>query len=620
VSKGTVYLYFASKDDLFRAIIEKKVVVLIEGVESLARRHQGTATELLTAVIERLWEVMARPDIIRLCRLVQAELGQFPEIRRFFFDQVIQRHRRALRAIAARGVASGEFRRQALVVIPRMVPSLVMQLNLNRFLFGDLDSAAPASATMRDAVIALLLDGIARSPRTARAAPRGRKKRGITAKARPALIAALGLAVAAGGLTAQAVPSRPLSMTIGEALARGRSSGIDAALARLGAQQSTVRSDIQHAALLPQVDLSGSALRQTVNLREFGFSIPGAPAVTDPFTLFRARAGASQVLFDAGTVERVRAARDSAIAAGLDAQRAGDVTAALAGAAWLHLAGATETVLARQQDSVTAFALLEIARSQVDAGTAPRIDLTRSETRAAAVRVAIAVARNDRDRATLELARAVDLPPGTPIVIQADSVITAQPMPADIDSAIAMARAHRPDYAAEQQRAAVMQRELAAIRAERLPSITASGYGQTSGTAIDNLYGTWNIGVYLAWPIFDGLRRERRIDEQQLRIDAEKIRLHDLDASIETEVRGAALDIASAREQLSLAGNRVRLAEEELSEAQQRFSAGVAGSVETTDAEAELASARDALIQARLAAGAAQVNAARAMGMLDSVK
>ena len=64
----------------------------------------------------------------------------------------------------------------------------------------------------------------------------------------------------------------------------------------------------------------------------------------------------------------------------------------------------------------------------------------------------------------------------------------------------------------------------------------------------------------------------------------------------------------------------MRLAEEELSEARERFAAGVTGSVETTNAQAELAAARDALIQARLSAGAAQVNAARAMGLLDKVR
>ena len=412
----------------------------------------------------------------------------------------------------------------------------------------------------------------------------------------------------------------PVPMTLGNALARGRSNGVQAALARLSAQGSAMRRQELGAAQLPQLDGSASMQRQTVNLHEFGLAFPGVPAVTDPFTLFRARLGASQVLFDKALVDRLRAVKDTAIAAGLDGERAGDLAAAIAGAAWLRLASAQETVTAREQDSVTAFALREIAQSQVDAGTAPRIDRTRSETRAAAVRIQIAVARNERDRARLDLARATDLPPGTPLVISADLNISSDTLPTSIDAAVALAKEHRVDLAAERQRQAAMERSLAAIRSERLPSIAASGFVQTSGgKGLDELAGSWNIGLGLSWSIFDGFRRDRRIDEQRLRLDAEKIRLHDLESQIEADVRQAALDVASSRDQLTLASDQVRLAEQELSEARDRFTAGVAGSVETTNAQAELAAARDALIQARLSAGAAQINVARALGLLNQV-
>ena len=427
---------------------------------------------------------------------------------------------------------------------------------------------------------------------------------------------ALLLAVAALRLPAQAAG---VPITLPEALARGRSSGVQAVLAHLAAQGTSLRRQELGSTFLPQVEGSGTVQRQTVNLREFGLSIPGFPSVTDPFTLFRARLGASQVLFDPATIERLRAARDTAVAAGLDAERAGDLAAAVAGAAWLRLAGAQQTVTAREDDSVTAFALRDVARSLVDAGTAPRIDRTRSETQAAAVLVRIAVARNERDRARLDLARAVDLPPGTPLVVTAEITFSSDSLPTDINAAVALADSHRVDLAAERARQAVLERGLTAIRHEFLPTVAAAGYVQTSGIRLPDLAGTWNIGLGLNWSIFDGFRRSRRIDEQQLRIDAGKVRLHDLEAQIEADVRQATLDLASSRDQVVLAGDDVRLAEQELAEARERFAAGVAGSVETTNAQAELAAARDALIQAKLATGAAQINAARALGLLKNV-
>jgi AcrR family transcriptional regulator len=160
VSKGTVYLYFKSKDDLFRAVVKLKVAALLEPAEAMARAHDGSATELLVKLVHRLWAAMAQDDMICLSRLVQAELNHFPEIRRYFFDDVIQRHRRLLRGIAARGVATGEFRPEATMLLPRVLPALVSQLNQMRSMYGDLDRGAPSPEKLRDAMLTMVLDGV----------------------------------------------------------------------------------------------------------------------------------------------------------------------------------------------------------------------------------------------------------------------------------------------------------------------------------------------------------------------------------------------------------------------------------------------------------------------------
>jgi outer membrane protein len=411
----------------------------------------------------------------------------------------------------------------------------------------------------------------------------------------------------------------PQSFTLAEAISRGRTSGVQAALSRLNAQIADTRQRQRGADVLPSLTASGSASRQTMNLREFGLAIPGMPAVTDPFTLFRGKVEVQQLIFNRAAFDRMRMAKDTALAAGLDAERVGDLTAATAATAWLRLASAQETLLARQQDSVIGFTLIGIARDQVDAGTAARIEQTRTATQGAAIRTQLAVARNEVSRAQLDLARALDLPPTAVLITSGDPVIALDGVPADAEAAVAAAKAHRQDLAAERQRALVTTSALKAIRDEFWPTLATTGYLQSSGTTNDQLYRTWSIGVGLSWPIFDGFRRERRSDEQRLRVDAEQLRLHDLEMQVESDARMAVLDIASAREQVALATERLRLAEQELSEAQDRFAAGVAGSVETTNAQAQIASARDALIQARVTAGAAQVGAARALGLLDQV-
>ena len=160
VSKGTVYLYFSSKDDLLRAVVTQKVVSMLEPAEAMARSHDGSAVELLTKLVHRMWAAMSQNEMGCLSRLVQAELTQFPEIRRFFFEEVILRHRRLLHGIAARGVATGEFRKDATTILPRMLPALVMQLNQVRFLYGDLDVGAPSPEKMRDMMLGMVMEGV----------------------------------------------------------------------------------------------------------------------------------------------------------------------------------------------------------------------------------------------------------------------------------------------------------------------------------------------------------------------------------------------------------------------------------------------------------------------------
>ena len=103
-------------------------------------------------------------------------------------------------------------------------------------------------------------------------------------------------------------------------------------------------------------------------------------------------------------------------------------------------------------------------------------------------------------------------------------------------------------------------------------------------------------------------------------MDIQEIRERDLGNQVETEARQAVLDLASAQQQVTIADERLRLAEQELSQAQERFEAGVAGTVETTNAQASVALARDALIQARVSYGSARVTIYRALGAIDQLQ
>lgn len=410
----------------------------------------------------------------------------------------------------------------------------------------------------------------------------------------------------------------PVTLTLGKALAMGRERGVSAALARLNERIAEARVGQRRADLLPSLTAGAGVTRQTVNIDEFG--IPIASGVTDPFTVWRFQVRASETLYDASAFARLRAAKDSALASGADARGIGELSAATAGYAYLRALSTAEAVRAREADSAVAASLLDQARQLVTAGISPAIDETRNEVQLASVLTQLEVARNQRDRTRLDLARSLDLPPETPLVL-ADSLSGAvADLPRDADQAVAFALEHRPELEAERGRSAVIRRSLKAIGLEYVPNLALSGAYQQTGPQLDGLAGSYNVTLQVSVPLLDGFRRPARQQEQSARLEAQDLRLHDLERQIATETRQSLLDLSSADHQVELATERLRLAEKELSQASDRFAAGVAGSVETTSAQGGLVAARDGLIQARVNAAVARVSALRALGVLTQMQ
>ena len=412
-------------------------------------------------------------------------------------------------------------------------------------------------------------------------------------------------------------PTVPRALSLLDAIALGRQQGVDAAIARLDVRAAEARTGERRGELLPTISAGASVTRQTLNLDEFG--IPVATGVTDAFNVYLLQLRASQTIFDASLITRLRAARDTAIAAGLDAQAVGELAGSTAGLAYLRVLSAEETIRARTADSVIAADLLGQARRLVQTGVNPAIDATRSEVSFAAVRNELEIARNSADRARLDLIRALDLPSGSKLQLSDSLGLAALKIPLEPEEAASYARAHRAELAAEHARTESARLGLRAIRYENLPNLSFNGLLNEIGRRTGTLANNYSLRVLLNVPILDGFRRQYRSKEQSARVEIQEIRERDVANRVEVEARQAVLDLASAEQQVAIAADRVRLADQELAEAQARFRAGVAGSVETTNAQSSVIAAHDAQIQALVNYGTARVTAYRALGIIDQL-
>ena len=426
------------------------------------------------------------------------------------------------------------------------------------------------------------------------------------------------LALVAPPLAAQAPAVVPGRLSLLEAIALGRQQGIAATLANVNARVAGTRVGQRRADILPQISGALGVAPQTRNLDEIG--IPVASGVTDPFTIYSAQLRASQVIFDASAFTRLKSSSDSAQAAGLDARNAGELAAAAAGLAYLRARAAEETVHAREADSALAANLLDQARKLHEAGVTPVIDLTRNEVNSAAVQIQLLVARNQRDRARLDLMRALNLPlSASPVLV--DSLGTpAVDVPTVPAEAVVYALEHRSDVQAERERTDAVTQGRRAVGYENLPSFGFSGLWPTSGQETDDLDYSYQLQFGLQVPILDGFRRQRRYAEQSLRLDAQQVRQRDVEQQAEQETRQSLLDLASASDGVRIATDRLRLAGLEFSQADERFRAGVAGSVETTQAQQAVVNARDALIQSRAAYGISRISLYRSLGVLERLQ
>jgi AcrR family transcriptional regulator len=121
LSKGTIYLYFPNKEALFREMVRHTVVSKIEDSERRFSRMTGPATEALIEFMRSYWTFIRSTQFAPLFRLIHAEIYNFPDLARFYAEEVVMRGHRLIAGIISRGIESGEFRDVDPYVAARML-------------------------------------------------------------------------------------------------------------------------------------------------------------------------------------------------------------------------------------------------------------------------------------------------------------------------------------------------------------------------------------------------------------------------------------------------------------------------------------------------------------------
>jgi AcrR family transcriptional regulator len=163
-AKGTIYLYFPSKEAVFEALVRQAIVPNIERAEALADAHDGPVAPLLRQMLALLAGVVRDSRIVVLPRLLVGELHKFPELARFYKRNVLDRGLGLIARMHRRGVESGEFRPQDSEAVARLVVAPVLLTAIFRTVFAPHDDQPFDPEPVLSAHAETLLRGLAAEP------------------------------------------------------------------------------------------------------------------------------------------------------------------------------------------------------------------------------------------------------------------------------------------------------------------------------------------------------------------------------------------------------------------------------------------------------------------------
>ena len=412
-----------------------------------------------------------------------------------------------------------------------------------------------------------------------------------------------------------------LQLSLQEAIDRGLRNNLGLLLS--GDQTIMARGERwkQLSNLLPNLSARVQEDAQNLDLAALGFQklfplfgVKGAiPAVTPAFSYFDARASVRQSLFNFSDLEKERAASESLKSAKYTYKDARELVVLAVGNAYLLTIASAARIETTDAQVKNAQALYNKAIDQQKAGLSPAIDTLRSQVELQTRQQQLIAAHNDFAKQKLSLARVIGLPPVQEFLLTEKAPYQAlTPLPREIY--LERAYASRSDYQAAQAQVRAAELSRRAATAGHYPSLDFNANYGDIGATPDHSNGTWQVDGGLNIPIFAGGKTHSDVLEAEAQLKQARSQLADLRGRIDYEVRASLLDLNSAADQVGVARSTVELAEQTLTQSEDRFTAGVADNLEVVQAQESVASAQESYIQSLYAHNLAKIELARAIG------
>jgi outer membrane protein TolC len=408
-----------------------------------------------------------------------------------------------------------------------------------------------------------------------------------------------------------------LDLSLNDAIHRGLRQNLGIILQTTNQQNAHGQQLEELQALLPTVTGDASIEVEQVDLAAYGLKFPGLKPIIGPFQVVDFRAYLTQSLVNVTALESYLAAKHNFKAAKLTADDARDMVVLTVGNAYLLCIADAARIEAVNASLATSKVSLDQATASHDAGISPRLDVLRAQVDYQNEQQNLISATNQLAKDKLALARTIGLP-----LDQAIRLTDTEPYAAlnNLDPAAAFAQAlkNRKDLAAAAEQVAAAKSQKTAAFADQLPTAKFSGDFGDIGETPGHSHGTYTATGKVEAPILQIAKTRGEEDVADANFQQSRDKLSDQIQQVNADIRDSILDIQSAAKLVDAAKSNLDLANEELSEAQQRFHTGIADNLPVSQAQSSVEQANDQYIGALYQHNAAKLSLARALGVAQT--
>jgi outer membrane protein TolC len=427
-----------------------------------------------------------------------------------------------------------------------------------------------------------------------------------------------------GSVPAENVPPGAITLTLREAIQKGLSANLGPIAAGNASRAARAERIQALSALLPNIAANASDTVTQVNLAAYGFQFKlpansdvSIPSVVGPFNYSSLQGTLSQSIYDPVALRNWKAAKEGQRASLFSAKDARELVVLAVCGTYLQTVAAAARFESQRAQVANSQAIYRQAEVRKTAGTNARIDVTRSLVELQTEQQRLSSLNADLRKQKIALARLTGLPLDREMVLADPLGFTESPVP-DVSAALQLAYRQRSDLKASETQVRAAEIALSAAHGERLPSASINGNYGVLGPNPASTHGVFAVTGSVNVPIWQGNRTKGDIQEAEAALDQRKAELADKRGKVEQEVRDALIEFETAAGQVHVAESNRGLANETLSQARDRFSAGVSTTLEVVQAQQQVASAESDYISSLFSFNLAKLSLARAMGEIES--